>query len=218
MPFIKLNRSVQNIFTKLEEILALSSKMMTATSKYISKKNPSTINSIRKMETNLNELEKQLEATCIQVIATGKPVAITLRRILMTLKMNSELERIGDLCDGITSAAERFYTLEGKSSIPSVKKLTSKTEEQLKRTFNSIKKRDQKEAREIRKMDRAINDERSLVITKVLKNMQNDPKKGFSGYEELLIALKLERIGDLCKNLAEEIIYSEKGDDIKHQK
>lgn len=208
-------------FTKInkqkKEMLETTLKMVTLSNQYV-KRNKISKAKIEELETSLNAQEKSLDAACVVALATGRPVAKALRRITTTLKMTSDLERIGDLAYSIVMCAMRYYELEKETSIDIVKKLSESTLALLKKVIICVEKNKFEEAREIRALDREIDENRRIATVKILQEISKDPSKILSLYELIAISQKYERIGDHCKNLAEELIYSEVGDDIKHER
>ena len=207
-------------FTKIsrlkKEMLETTLKMVSLSTQYV-KKNKISKSKIEALEASLNAQEKSLDTECVVALATGKPVAKSLRRITMTLKMTSDLERIGDLAYSIIMCAMRYYELEKATSIDIVKKLSESTLSILKKVVICVEKNKFEEAREIRALDREINENRQIATVKILQEISKNSSKILSLYELISIAQKYERIGDHCKNLAEELIYSEVGDNIKHE-
>lgn len=214
----KKDFKLSRINKKKIEMTEIAYKMVSLSVQYIKKNDKGvTEKTIAKTEKELDIKEKKLDAECMMLLATENLMAKPLRQVAMTLKMSAELERIGDLAHSIVMCTAHYYELENENSIEIVKKIGETTLSLFKKTMDCIKKKTSDEARKIRALDREINESKRFIIPKIIRKLQGDSLKGFSCYELMLIAQKYERIGDLCKNLAEEVIYGESGDDIKHE-
>ncbi|RYD78178.1 MAG: phosphate signaling complex protein PhoU, partial [Sphingobacteriales bacterium] len=170
-------------------------------------------------EKRVNGYELLIDTDCENVIARFSPVAIDLRFVLATLKINYHLERIGDNADGIARNVldlQAQWNEELLQSLELVKAFDTATI-MLQHIIDSYANEDSSLARKVFEMDKTIDDITDRAIVKIadfLKQNNNNIEKDLY---LLLIHRKLERVGDLMKNMAEEIIFYVEAKVLKHK-
>lgn len=170
-------------------------------------------------EKRVNALELKIDRDCENVFALYCPVAIDLRFLLAALKINTNLERIGDIADGIarylvdSPKAFRKDALESTQLIQmydeSVSILTD--------TQASFEFENTLLARTIFTRDDVLDDINKLADDKIAEYISKNPDNIHEALYILSIIRKLERVGDQCKNIAEEIIFYFEAKVLKHQ-
>lgn len=171
-------------------------------------------------EKRVNGYELMIDNACENVIACFGPVAIDLRFVLANLKLNYHLERIGDNAEGIARNVldlKEQWSEEILQQLELVKAFET-ADEMLRLVIESYEKEDSALARKVFEKDKAIDDitDRALVtLSDYLKNHHENIQQDLY---LLLIHRKLERVGDLVKNIAEEIIFYIEAKVLKHKK
>ena len=174
---------------------------------------------------NLNEkrvdaLELKLDRDCENILALFNPVAIDLRFVLAAIKINSDLERLGDHANSIAKYILEFGDSIGDELIREMKVdvMFDTAIEMLQHVSNAFIKEDPKEARIVFKMDKTLN----KIHQESAKEVQRISNSGDVDLRMLLylfsIIGKLERVGDLTKNAAEEIVFYIEAKVLKHRK
>jgi phosphate transport system protein len=169
-------------------------------------------------DNHVDEREVEIEEDCLKILALHQPVAVDLRFIIAVLKINNDLERIGDLAYNI---AERVLVLSkgtcGTREIEfDYEDMASKTQIMLKKALDSLVNLDAKLAREVLNSDDEI-DELNRVAFKAGQNAIRHNVENLNCIMHLvLIPRHLERIADLATNIAEDVIYMIDGDIIRH--
>ena len=169
------------------------------------------------MEVEMNQLEINLDNSCIQTLASQKPEAKNLRTIIMILKMNNDFERIGDLCVSIAESTLILIDQNSNEKKKEFEEIGKKTLHLLEMSCDTIPNEDTSIAEDVLALDKEINKLRNQIIKDIIKDIKETPQKIEDHYHFINIAQKLERIGDLCKNIAEEVIYIATGEIFKHQ-
>ncbi len=170
------------------------------------------------LEPKLDDLEIVIEKKCIAILAMFKLQVTHLRAITMYLKMNDDLERVGDLAAGIAICCKKIIANEKKVDTSLLKEIGAKTYAILLKSNQSLKNEDLFIAYEVLKMDNEINKMRDEKIKSILDLLKKTTDFLVTDYELIKIVQKLERIGDLSKNIAEEVIYIISGELLKHGK
>jgi phosphate transport system protein len=171
-------------------------------------------------ERRVNAFELKMDRDCENILALFNPLAVDLRFVLAVLKINSCLERIGDMAEGISRYvvdAEGSYDNEliQKTQILEMFDLSAKMLDDIIKAFET---EDTKLARTIFKNDERldqINVAASAIITGFIKD---HPEHTMQSLDVLSMIHKLERVGDYCKNIAEEIIFFIEAKILKHNR
>ncbi len=162
--------------------------------------------------------EVEIEQECIRLLALYQPAAVDLRMITTIIKVNSDLERVADLAASIGRRVK--HVVEERLALnddPLFQRLNQDTLDVLGRTVRMLTATDATGARGIIEQDLQIDRDYRVFVQSVL-----DTESGRSGGVEnaitmMNLAKALERIGDLCTNIAEDIIFLRTGDVIRHQ-
>jgi phosphate transport system protein len=175
-----------------------------------------------KNEKWVNAFELRIDSKCEHVLALFHPVAVDLRFVVASLKMVSDLERIGDNAKGIAQYIVKSETPFDKELIEKFKfeEMTNVTLEMLDVLSDSFEKDDTKLARTVFAKDDIlddINNQASLIFQEYIMK-EKDPEKVMQAIYFLSIIRKMERVGDYITNIAEEIIFYVKAKVLRHKK
>lgn len=153
----------------------------------------------------INEMEVQIEEDCLKILALHQPVAVDLRFIVVVLKVNNDLERMGDIAKNI---AERARDLMESDLIPELNKamlsLPDLVRTMVRNSLDSLVKLDDELARKIIEMDDQV-DEINREMYAIVKSLVAErPEIAEPAINLLSTSRNMERIGDLCTNIAED--------------
>ncbi|HHE05131.1 MAG TPA: phosphate signaling complex protein PhoU [candidate division WOR-3 bacterium] len=173
---------------------------------------------INEDEPKANDREVEIEEECIEAIAQFEPKAKDLRTILMILKINNDLERMGDHAVNIANRGiylvERPYTFR----LNLISKMVDETLGMLKDSINSFIREDSILAKDVCKRDNVVDSLRDKVLRKFVKSITEDPRIVEAAIMLVNVAANLERIADLSTNISEDVVYIASGRVIKHRK
>jgi phosphate transport system protein len=169
---------------------------------------------ILKLEDIVNQSEIEIEFFAIKILALYQPEAMDLRKIITAIKVNNDLERIADHIENI---ARDFYLIKD-SVIISIEELFNKVFNVFEKSINAYKNNDVITAREVLSGDSEIDNLRNELINKIVSLMTKDSNLVDSGIKTINIIQNLERIGDLCTNICEDVIFLMEGKIFKHGK
>jgi len=165
----------------------------------------------------IDHLEVDLEEECLKILALHQPVADHLRYIIAILKMNNDLERIGDLAVNIAERAERVAG-EVEMSVPfDYFTMCQKTGEMLKKSLDSLVNRDLYLAYEVCAQDDDVDFMKSVMQAQFADEMRKDQTHVESMINLFLVSRHLERIADHATNIAEDVIYMITGEIHRHR-
>jgi phosphate transport system protein len=167
-------------------------------------------------EPKINRMEVEVDAVVTRLLALWQPVAGDLRFVTSALKINTDLERIGDLAKHI---AERSISLMHHPLVRpmvDIPKMATLAESMLLNCLDAFVNRDAKLAQTVLLADAEVNHLRDSVHNELLETMQRDPGVVSAAIDLLFIARNLERIGDHATNIAEGVIFWVQGIDVRH--
>jgi phosphate transport system protein len=167
-------------------------------------------------ETQTNAMEVDVEEDCLKILALHQPVAADLRYVIAVLKINQDLERIGDLAVHI---AERglFLCSQPVLGLPlRLGEMADKTQAMLKKVLDAFVNTSAASAREVCAADSEIDAINGDILQQVKKAVMQSPALFESLLQVLHIARHLERIADHATNIAEDLIYMIEGRIVRH--
>ncbi|MAN06316.1 MAG: phosphate transport system regulatory protein PhoU [Planctomycetaceae bacterium] len=168
-------------------------------------------------ETEIDRLEVELEEECLKVLALYQPVAADLRFVVAVLKINNDLERIGDLASNIAKTVSQL-TITGPLELPEeISSMAKQVEEMVKNSLDAVVKADPDLARQVRKEDDIVDAGRHTVRKLVMQQIKKDPEKVEGLLQINSISKHLERIADMATNIAEDVIYMVEGEIVRHR-
>ncbi len=165
----------------------------------------------------IDELEVEVEEECLKIFALYQPVAIDLRYLIAFLKLNNDLERIGDLA---TNIAERAASIALKPivEIPEqIPKMTGLVQKMLKDSLDALVDMDGEKARSVMLQDDEVDSLHHSMYATVGHAIKSDPDNVELWMEIQAVSRYLERIADHCTNIAEDVEYMVHGEIQRHQ-
>jgi phosphate transport system protein len=174
----------------------------------------------REVETGdsvIDREEVEIEQECIRLLALYQPAATDLRTICTVIKVNSDLERIADLAVHIARRTRHVVADDlDLSSIEGFEELARKMLDTLGRTVRILTATDVSAARAVIETDASINREYKCFVRAILGSHREPAYHAEAALTLITLARAFERIGDLCTNVAEDIIFLRTGDIVRH--
>jgi len=164
----------------------------------------------------IDELEVKNEEDTIHLLATQQPVASDLRLLVAGLKINSDLERIGDHAVNIAEAAERMSHVRPFKPWIDIPHMAEVARGMLRDSLDAFVRRDSELAFAVCRRDDILDEKNKSLIRELLTYMAENPALISSCIEIMSLSKNLERVGDLSTNIAEETIFIAEGQNIKH--
>lgn len=168
----------------------------------------------------VNQLEVQLDDDCSHLIVRRQPTANDLRTVMATIKVITDLERIGDEASKIARTAKSLHERNGTpfAHYDIVRTIARATSDLLHNSLDAFARLDGKQALELIAADEVVDHEFRTILRNLITFMMEDPRTISSALDTLWVAKAIERIGDHAKNIAEYVIYVVEGRDIRHSK
>jgi len=167
-------------------------------------------------EPKINHMEMEIDGMATRLLALRQPVAKDLRFLTSALKINTDLERIGDLAQHI---AERSLSLMHHPLVKpmvDIPKMATLVQAMLLKCLDAFVNGDETLARSVLLADDEVDQLRDAVYQELLATMQRDPGVVPAAIDLIFVARNLERIGDHATNIAEDVVFLIKGVDVRH--
>lgn len=168
-------------------------------------------------ESRIDQMEIQIDDSAASLIVREQPVARDMRFVVVAIKINTDLERMGDLAMGIV---ERSLGLMKQAPLPELVNfadIANVVESMVLDSLDAFVKRDAQVAHRILSSDDSVDKLRNSIQAQLVAMMQRDPSIIPQAIDYLIIARSLERIGDHATNIAEDVIFLVQGVDVRHQ-
>lgn len=168
----------------------------------------------------VNQLEVSLDDACSHLIVRRQPTANDLRTVMATIKVITDLERIGDEATKVARIAKGLHE-RGPSSFnhfDMIRTISKATCDLLHDALDAFARLDGKQALQLIAADEVVDHEFRTIMRTLVTFMMEDPRTISNALDTLWVAKAIERIGDHAKNIAEYVIYVVEGRDIRHSK
>lgn len=165
---------------------------------------------------NIDLLGKEIDDTCLKIIAVRQPAATDLRFILSIIKINTDLERIADLSCSIASQVIKIkhrYHIKPLVDIPRMAELAI---EMLRDVMQAITTKDSQKAKEVIARDEIIDRLNDQIYRELLTVMAENPHTIGNAISLMNVSKALERIGDHITNIAAQAVFYVEGEDVRH--
>lgn len=163
----------------------------------------------------IDEMEIEIEEECLKIMALYQPVAKDLRFLVTVIKINNEMERIGDYAAQIAKRVKRLSKFNSPEFSFNFQEMTDKVMAELKMSIDALVESDIDVAKQIFILDKDINDLRSKANKLIVTEMQSTPGHSASLLNLYLVVRHLERIADRATNIAEDVIYMVEGEIVR---
>jgi phosphate transport system protein len=165
----------------------------------------------------IDRMEVEVEEECLKILALYQPVAADLRFVVAVLKINNDLERMGDLAKNIAKRVAQLANGEPCELPPEIRTMAMQAQEMVKQSLDAVVQADPALARQVREEDDAVDEYRQQIRRKVLKGIMEHPENVENLLRVNSVSKHIERIADMATNIAEDVIYMVEGDIVRHR-
>lgn len=205
-----LKKTLLEVGTLVEESIARAINALATTNRELAEQ-------VVAGDDEIDAREVQIEEECLKILALHQPVARDLRFVVGVLKMNNDLERMGDYAMNI---AERVLFLARNGSVampPQLRVMSEKAQTMVRRTLDAVVESDPVLAREICLSDDEVDDLHRELHAVILNEIRLHVDQLERWTQLLSVVRYLERIADLATNVAQDVIYMVEGDVVRHK-
>jgi phosphate transport system protein len=164
----------------------------------------------------INQLHIEIDDRCFKLLALHQPMAVDLRAIVSATKINSDLERVGDLAVNIAEAVRRYLQHPPVKELIDIPRMAEISQAMLRDSLDSYVRRDTTLAQTVLDRDDELDALKTTVFRDLLDHMLVDAATIEPALDLILISRHLERIGDHATNVAEDVIFMVSARDVRH--
>jgi phosphate transport system protein len=164
----------------------------------------------------LNALHIDIDNRCFTLLALFQPMAADLRTIVAAVKINTDLERVGDLAVNIAEAARRYVLHPPVKKLIDIPRMASIAQAMLRDALDAFVRRDVDLAEHVLNEDDRLDQLKTEIFRELLTYMLEDPATIEPALDLILVSRHLERIGDHATNIAEDVIFIISARDVRH--
>ena len=210
------DEELQKVKKDLLGMASLVEESITKSLEALKKQDIKMASEIQEIDHQIDKFEIAIEEQCIELIARHQPVGADLRFLIGVIKMNNDLERMGDHAVNIASYIAYLIEQPRIKSVSNIWSMAREVKEMLNDSVKSFMDNDATRAQKVCERDSVVDEMRDETIRIVLTYMLEQPETIKSAIPLLLVAKNLERIADLSTNICEDVIYIAQARVIKH--
>ncbi len=217
MPRINFQQQLVALKDKLLAMAALSQQVLSLALEAYLTGDLALCEHVKEIEAAINAAEREVDEFAYDLLAKEQPMAIDLRFILSVIKINGDLERIGDQASNI---AQRTQALVGSQQIElpiDIPDMGEKVGIMIRTAIQSLLEADARLAEGVLAMDDEIDDMNRLVQAELVEVMQKQPEISSQALNAIIVSRNLERSADHATNIAEDVIFWVRGSDVRHK-
>lgn len=214
---LHMKREIEKLKARLLEVSAAAEKNLCLAVESLKEKEFGLAKKVIDGDIEIDHMEVDVEEECLKILALYQPVAVDLRFIITALKINNDLERIGDLAVNI---AERSEFLAGQHEIdipPEINVMAEKAQSMLTRSLDALVDMDCKIAHQVCAADDEVDAINRQMFLMVQDGIRAHPEQAEVLIHLLSASRHLERIADYATNIAEDVIYMVEGKIVRHK-
>ncbi len=167
-------------------------------------------------EPGINRLEREIDQMALDLLAMEQPMAIDLRFILSVIRINADLERVGDQAVNIAVRVREMGAFANIDLPVDIPKLASLASGMVRKALEAFIEADADSAEAVLKMDRQVDEMNDAAFYALSTLIKEKPELTPQSLNALIIARNLERVGDHATNIAEDVIFWVRGADVRH--
>jgi phosphate transport system protein len=173
---------------------------------------------VSRSEVAINRLERDIDQAALDLLAMEQPMAIDLRFILSVIKINADLERVGDSAKSISERVRNMDSMAVAELPVDIPRMAALSAEMVRKSLQSFIDADPALARAVLTMDDAVDTMNRAAYKSLTKVMEEQSHIAPQALNALMICRALERVADHATNIAEDVIFWIEGSDVRHHK
>lgn len=202
---------------KLLEMSALVESAVYRSVQGVVEKNQELAEQVLKNEDRINQLEIEIDDMAISLLALQAPLAADLRLVTAAIKINNDLERMGDLSVNIAQSALALMKDPVIRPLIDIPHVAGLAQSMVRKALDAFVNRDAEMARSVLASDDAVDNMRTASYHELISFMESNPQQVPQALHLLSVVRNLERIADHSTNIAEDVLFLVKGIDVRHR-
>ena len=202
---------------KLLEMASLVETMIAKSVKALREGNMILAQEVIRTDEQVNAMEVEIDNLCVKILALYQPEAKDLRTVTMIMKINNDLERIGDHASSISRIALFMADYPPLKPLVDIPKMAEKAMEMLRESLDAFIRRNAQLAVEVCRKDDEVDNYEPQIVRELITFIMSDPTTLNRALRYIYVARHIERVADLATNIAENAYYIATGEVLKHQ-
>jgi phosphate transport system protein len=207
---------LEQLKTRLLEMGGLAEENVRQAVKGLVDRDHDLIEQVLVGDESINSLHIEVDNRCFTLLALYQPMAADLRTIVAAVKINTDLERVGDLAVNIAEAARRYVAHPPVKKLIDIPRMASIAQSMLRDALDAFVRRDVALAQNVLNEDDRLDTLKTQIFRELLTYMLQDPSTIEPALDLILVSRHLERIGDHATNIAEDVIFIVSARDVRH--
>jgi len=207
---------LEQLKTRLLEMGGLAEEQVRLSIKALVDRDRDLIESVAQSDEPINRLHIEIDNRCFTLLALHQPMAVDLRAIVSAVKINTDLERVGDLAINIAEAGRRYAQHPPVKKLIDIPRMASIAQAMLRDALDAFVRRDIALAQQVLNEDDKLDALKTQIFRELLTYMLQDTSTIEPALDLILISRHLERIGDHATNVAEDVIFMVSARDVRH--
>jgi phosphate transport system protein len=207
---------LEQLKTRLLEMGGLAEEQVRLAVKALTERDRELVALALNGDEPINRLHIEIDGRCFTLLALHQPMAVDLRAIVAGVKINTDLERVGDLAINIAEAARRYAQHAPVKKLIDIPRMANIAQNMLRDSLDAFVRRDTELAQRVLSEDDKLDDLKTQIFRELLTYMLQDPGTIEGALDLILISRHLERIGDHATNIAEDVIFMVSARDVRH--
>lgn len=213
----KFDQGMSALKAKLLQMGGLVESMVQKAMGALVERDERRIEEVVKDEERVDRLQIEIDEDAVRLLAIQSPVAFDLRCVLMSARINSELERVGDLCVNMCENVQLLLSEPQLKPLIDLPKMAQVAERMLHESLQAFLEQSPQRAVDVIRMDDEVDGLNDQIFRELLTYMIADTRSITRSLSLILMSRNLERIADHATNIAEEVVYLVRGEDIRHK-
>ena len=207
---------LEQLKSKLLEMSSLVEAAIQRSISAVIHKDKSAADEVFRNEARINAIEIEIDEFAVNLLALQQPMAADLRLIVAALKINTDLERMGDLAVNIAQRARSLMEEPVIKPMIDIPHIAGLVQSMVRKALDAFVTRDAELARSVLASDDAVDNMRTACYHELVSFMEKDPQNIKAALDLLAVTRNLERIADHSTNIAEDVLFLVKGVDVRH--
>lgn len=217
--FKRFDAELDDIRARITQMGGLVEEQMRAALQALGGEDRELIDLVISRDAGIDQMELSIDAACAHIIARRQPTAIDLRMIMAVSKIVTDLERIGDEIKKIAKNARKIYE-QGMggclTQVTEIRYVGERVLGMLHDVLDAFVRVDDAAALAVISRDKEIDESFRSIVRQLVTFMMEDPRTISTALDIIFIARSVERIGDHTKNIARDVIFIARGEDVRH--
>lgn len=203
--------ALDHLQDRLLEMAGKAEEQVRKAGEALLNRNAELAKEVKKGDQAVDTLEQEVDEQVVELLALQQPMAVDLRRVVVTLKIANDLERVGDHAVNISKATKRMMEYPPLPYLPEVGEMLRIAQGMLADCLAAYVSRDPELARDVHARDDRVDNLRRSLYRILVSHMLEEPRRISPALELLLVSQNIERIADLSTNIAEDVVFLVEG-------